>query len=40
MKKCNEITLSLIEGLLTEEQLGIWTKWKLTGQLPCERKKP
>ena len=40
MKKCNETTLSLIEGLLTEEQLGIWTKWKLTGQLPCERKKP
>lgn len=40
MKKCNETTLSIIEGLLTEEQLGIWTKWKLTGQLPCERKKP
>lgn len=40
MKKCNQTTFSLIEGLLTEEQLGIWTKWKLTGQLPCERKKP
>ena len=39
MKKCNQTTFSLIEGLLTEEQLGIWTKWKLTGQLPCERKK-
>ena len=40
MKKCNETTLSLIEGLLTEEQLAIFNKWKLTGQLPCERKKP
>ena len=40
MKKCNETTLSLIEGLLTEEQLVIFNKWKLTGQLPCERKKP
>ena len=39
MKKCNETTLSLIEGLLTEEQLVIFNKWKLTGQLPCERKK-
>lgn len=37
MKKCNEITFSLIEGLLTEEQLGIWTKWKLTGKIPCDR---
>ena len=40
MKKCNETTLSLIEGLLTEEQLAIFNKWKLTGQLPCEGKKP
>ena len=40
MKKCNETTLSIIEGLLTEEQLAIWNKWKLTGELPCERKKP
>lgn len=39
MKKCNETTLSLIEGLLTEEQLVIFNKWKLTDQLPCERKK-
>lgn len=39
MKKCNETTLSLIEGLLTPEQLVIFNKWKLTGQLPCERKK-
>ena len=40
MKKCNETTFSLIEGLLTEEQLAIFYKWKLTGNLPCERKKP
>jgi hypothetical protein len=37
MKKCNETTISLIEGLLTEEQLGIFSFWKLGQKVPCDR---